>query len=159
MKEIMQLKYESLSCNRLAISNAYEKLSLTSVLVMKGHFIDEIVVVIRRLKKHKQHVSCLLHIIMRTIIFLNKQLPLINLLDQYYSILYSMKGNCDMQLIEWDKKLKLGIYVIDGQHQQLVCLINETYNALQLNNKYKLKTIMDEIIFYTKYHLSTENLL
>ena len=64
-----------------------------------------------------------------------------------------------MQLIDWNNKLKLGVNVIDGQHQQLVSMINETYNALQLNNRHKINTILDELIFYAKYHLSTEEYL
>ena len=61
-----------------------------------------------------------------------------------------------MQLIEWKNDYNLGVNTIDEHHQQLVNLINKSYNAIQLNNRRQIELILIELIDYTKYHLSTE---
>lgn len=61
-----------------------------------------------------------------------------------------------MQLIEWKNDYNLGVNTIEEHHQQLINLINKSYNAIQLNNRQHIELILNELVDYTKYHLSTE---
>jgi hemerythrin len=64
-----------------------------------------------------------------------------------------------MRLIEWNNNFNLGINVIDDHHHQLLSLVNNIYNAIQLNNTQEAKVIIYNLFDFIKYHLSTEERL
>ncbi|MBU1002416.1 MAG: bacteriohemerythrin [Proteobacteria bacterium] len=65
-----------------------------------------------------------------------------------------------MPKIEWNDSLKLGVTEIDKQHEKLIGLINDLYDACTLG---KAQDIVDEIVSeahdYIGYHFSTEQRL
>ena len=62
-----------------------------------------------------------------------------------------------MALIEWDDSLKLGIAVVDGQHERLVGIINRLDEAMiEGRGTDVIGEIMDELIIYTATHFSME---
>jgi hemerythrin-like metal-binding protein len=62
-----------------------------------------------------------------------------------------------MALIEWDDSLKLGIAVVDRQHERLIEIINRLYEAtLEGRGADVIGEIMDELIIYTATHFSME---
>lgn len=61
-----------------------------------------------------------------------------------------------MSFIKWDNNFNLRVKVLDEHHQQLVDLLNKSYNALELNNKQTIELILNELFDYAKYHFSTE---
>ena len=62
-----------------------------------------------------------------------------------------------MALIEWNESLKLGVAVVDGQHERLVGIINRLNEAM-IDGKGAdvIGEIMDELIIYTATHFSME---
>src|SRR5512136_1095756 len=64
-----------------------------------------------------------------------------------------------MSLVEWDISFDLGVKVIDEHHRHLVSLLNNAYDAIQLNEKAKIELILNELVDYAKYHFSTEEYL
>ncbi|WP_038055161.1 bacteriohemerythrin [Thermodesulfobacterium hydrogeniphilum] len=63
-------------------------------------------------------------------------------------------------LIEWNEQLVTGIKEVDTQHQKLISLINELYEALiQKKEKEVLDRILRELVDYTNYHFKTEERL
>jgi hemerythrin len=64
-----------------------------------------------------------------------------------------------MLFIEWNNNFNIGVNIFDEQHQQLVSLVNNSYNSIQLNNTQEAKKTLDELVDYIKYHLSTEERL
>jgi hemerythrin len=62
-----------------------------------------------------------------------------------------------MELIEWDDRLKLGVAVVDRQHERLVGIINRLYQAtVEQRAAEVISEIMDELIIYTATHFSME---
>ena len=62
-----------------------------------------------------------------------------------------------MALIEWDDSLKLGIAVVDRQHERLVGLINQMHEAVvEGRGTEVIGEILDELIIYTATHFSME---
>ncbi len=62
-----------------------------------------------------------------------------------------------MALIEWDDSLKLGVAVVDGQHERLIGIINRLNDAItQRRGADVISEIMDELIIYTATHFSME---
>lgn len=62
-----------------------------------------------------------------------------------------------MALIEWDDSLKLGIAVVDRQHERLVGIINRLQEAmLEGRGAEVISGILDELIIYTATHFSME---
>lgn len=65
-----------------------------------------------------------------------------------------------MPRIEWNDSLKLGVSEIDKQHEKLIGLINDLYDAATQG---KAKDVVDEIVSeahdYIDYHFSTEQKL
>jgi hemerythrin len=64
-----------------------------------------------------------------------------------------------MSLIEWDDTFNLRIKVMDEHHRHLIDLINSSYGAVRLNNKQRIDSILSELVDYSGYHFSTEELL
>lgn len=62
-----------------------------------------------------------------------------------------------MALIEWNDSLKLGIAVVDRQHERLVGIINRLHEAtMDGRGTDVIGEIMDELIIYSATHFSTE---
>ncbi|SRR5690606_18011607 len=62
-----------------------------------------------------------------------------------------------MELIQWTEQYSVGHPLIDSQHKKLVSLINELHNAMRTGRgKSVLQKILDDLVFYTKVHFSTE---
>jgi len=62
-----------------------------------------------------------------------------------------------MALIEWNESLRLGITVVDRQHEALVGIINRLHAAtLDGRGTDAIGETMDELIIYTATHFSTE---
>jgi hemerythrin len=62
-----------------------------------------------------------------------------------------------MALIEWNGGLKLGVAVVDRQHERLVGIINRLHEAtLEGRGANVIGEIMDELIVYTATHFSME---
>lgn len=65
-----------------------------------------------------------------------------------------------MPRIEWNDSLKLGVTKIDKQHEKLIGLINDLYDACTQN---KAQDVVDEIVSeahdYIDYHFTTEQRL
>ena len=62
-----------------------------------------------------------------------------------------------MPFVVWDKKYSVNVKQIDDQHQKLVGLINELYDAMLAGQgQPKLRTILASSVDYTKQHFLTE---
>lgn len=65
-----------------------------------------------------------------------------------------------MSIIKWEEKFSVRIPEIDHQHQHLIDLINQLYDAMRAGQgKTKLQEILNELINYTDYHFKTEEKL
>lgn len=62
-----------------------------------------------------------------------------------------------MPLMTWNDKMSVGIPSIDGEHQKLVAMLNELFDAVQAGKgKDVLGKILDRLIDYTKSHFANE---
>jgi hemerythrin len=65
-----------------------------------------------------------------------------------------------MPIMPWTKSLETGIASIDGQHQQLVRLVNELYDAMTTNQgKEATGKVLGELVTYTVKHFAHEEQL
>jgi len=65
-----------------------------------------------------------------------------------------------MSIIIWNEKYSVGIKVIDEQHQVWISLINKLHSAMVKGEGSKiLADILEEVVNYTKTHLSFEESL
>jgi len=63
----------------------------------------------------------------------------------------------NMALIEWDDSLKLGVAVVDRQHERLIGIINRLHEAMMEGRGTDvISEILDELIIYTATHFSME---
>jgi len=62
-----------------------------------------------------------------------------------------------MALIDWNDSLKLGIAVVDAQHERLIGIVNRLHEAtLEGKAAEIVSEILDELIIYTATHFSME---
>jgi len=62
-----------------------------------------------------------------------------------------------MSLMHWDESFSVGIEKFDEEHQQLVAMLNELFEAVQAGRgREGLGEIMDRLIDYTKFHFANE---
>jgi len=65
-----------------------------------------------------------------------------------------------MALIEWSDKYSVGIHSIDEQHKIWIGLINKLHEAMRQGDSHNvLKSVLAEVVSYTKTHLSHEEKL
>lgn len=65
-----------------------------------------------------------------------------------------------MPLMEWNAKLGVGVRVIDDDHQKLVGMVNDLYDAMKsAQGKEVLGRVLDGLISYTKTHFGREEQL
>jgi hemerythrin-like metal-binding protein len=63
------------------------------------------------------------------------------------------------EYLEWDKKLEIGIDLIDQQHRSLVQLLNCTYTALDQEvaaSSQVIKELFKELMDYAVHHFESE---
>jgi hemerythrin len=59
--------------------------------------------------------------------------------------------------MEWEKKLAVGIQQFDDQHKELIRIISELRSSKNSGeSKIYLKSLLFELISYTKYHFTAE---
>lgn len=62
-----------------------------------------------------------------------------------------------MPLMEWTEKLSVGVGQFDTEHQKLVGMVNDLFDAVQGGKgKDRLAPILDGLITYTKTHFANE---
>jgi hemerythrin len=62
-----------------------------------------------------------------------------------------------MALIQWSADLSVGVGEMDRQHQQLVKLINDLYDAMRAGKaKAVIGQVIESLIQYTRSHFTTE---
>ncbi|MGH9681879.1 MAG: bacteriohemerythrin, partial [Candidatus Acidiferrales bacterium] len=65
-----------------------------------------------------------------------------------------------MPLMSWNEKMSVGVDVLDMDHQKLVGLLNQLFDAMQSGHgKESLSKILDELVSYTKFHFAREEKL
>lgn len=65
-----------------------------------------------------------------------------------------------MSLIKWDDSMSVNVAEIDRQHQELIMMINDLYEAMsEGKGKKVLRMIMRQLINYTEIHFETEEIL
>ncbi len=65
-----------------------------------------------------------------------------------------------MMLVEWNEQLSVGVLEMDVQHKRLIELINRLYDAMSRGEGSGiLKTIVNELVTYTKVHFTAEERL
>ena len=62
-----------------------------------------------------------------------------------------------MALITWNNELSVGIKEFDGQHQKLIGMINEMYDALKAaRGQDAIGSILPKLVEYTRSHFASE---
>jgi len=57
----------------------------------------------------------------------------------------------------WNNSISVNVRKIDEQHQKLISLLNQIYDAMSIGQgKIILDNILKELVDYTEYHFSTE---
>ncbi|HXY55498.1 MAG TPA: bacteriohemerythrin [Nitrospirota bacterium] len=65
-----------------------------------------------------------------------------------------------MGFLKWSKKYSVNVTEIDEQHKKLITLINEMYDAMNIDKgKDILGNVIANLVNYTVYHFNTEELL
>ena len=64
-----------------------------------------------------------------------------------------------MNLINWTETEICGVKEIDDQHVKIVEIANELYNNLGTSKRWKLESLMNELVVITKQHFITEEKL
>ncbi len=61
-----------------------------------------------------------------------------------------------MPLMEWDEIMSVGVEELDAQHQQLINLINDAYEALQRHDEQSMTHLIAKMRDYAHVHFATE---
>ena len=62
-----------------------------------------------------------------------------------------------MPLMTWNEKMAVGVRLLDTDHQKLVGLLNELYDAVMKGQgKESLGKVLDGLVDYTKIHFAHE---
>ena len=61
-----------------------------------------------------------------------------------------------MPLMQWDETMSVGVAELDSQHQTLVDLINEAYEALRKHDEHLLAGLLDQMREYAVMHFHFE---
>jgi len=61
-----------------------------------------------------------------------------------------------MALMEWDQSMSVGVEELDEQHQRLIDLLNEAYEAIQKHDEHAMCLLIDKMRDYALMHFSTE---
>lgn len=64
------------------------------------------------------------------------------------------------QIVEWRREFETGVAEVDQQHKKLFALLNRLIEVRKsLVPRDELEQILEELLDYTQYHFSTEELL
>jgi hemerythrin len=62
-----------------------------------------------------------------------------------------------MALITWNDDLSVGVKEFDGQHQKLIAMINEMYDAMKAaRGQEVIGSILPKLVAYTRTHFASE---
>lgn len=62
-----------------------------------------------------------------------------------------------MALMEWDNSLSVGVAQFDGEHMQLVAMLNSLHDAMkQGKGKERILPLLEELMKYTEKHFANE---
>ena len=65
-----------------------------------------------------------------------------------------------MPIVEWNSLCIVGLKKFDEDHQQLIHLLNKTYDLFMHNEPQKnLFIVIDDLVDYSKYHFAEEESL
>lgn len=64
-----------------------------------------------------------------------------------------------MNLIEWTEKENCNVRIIDEQHKKIVTVANELYNLLGSDKKWKIESLVKDLVETAKEHFETEEKL
>lgn len=61
-----------------------------------------------------------------------------------------------MALMQWDETMSVGVELLDRQHQRLIALINETYEAIQKHDEKAIGELVVKMREYANMHFAAE---
>jgi hemerythrin len=62
-----------------------------------------------------------------------------------------------MPFMTWNKKLSVGVAVLDDDHKKLIEIINELHEGIMAGHKKEiLGAVLDHLVEYTKFHFARE---
>lgn len=61
-----------------------------------------------------------------------------------------------MALMQWDETMSVGVEELDAQHQKLIKLINEAYEAIQKHDERVVTDLIVKMRDYANLHFATE---
>jgi hemerythrin len=61
--------------------------------------------------------------------------------------------------LQWREQLSVGNDLIDNDHKHLVMLVNQAEETLKSKNMSSLKTVLESLADYAKFHFSREELV
>lgn len=61
-----------------------------------------------------------------------------------------------MALMQWDETMSVGVTELDNQHQNLIALINEAYEAIRKHDEHALTSLIDQMREYAVLHFHSE---
>ena len=61
-----------------------------------------------------------------------------------------------MPLMQWDTTMSVGVPKLDNQHQILIDLINEVYEAERLHDEHQMTSLLDQMREYAVMHFLFE---
>jgi hemerythrin len=65
-----------------------------------------------------------------------------------------------MAILEWNKKMSVGVESLDEDHRKMIAIINELQEGIQAGHKkVVLEQVLDELVEYTQGHFSREEAL
>lgn len=61
-----------------------------------------------------------------------------------------------MSPVMWNNSFTIGVKAIDEHYQHVVRLLNKSYDAIQVNDKTLIKSILNELIDISQYHFNAQ---
>ncbi len=62
-----------------------------------------------------------------------------------------------MPLLQWDKDLSVGVAACDGEHQKLIEILNDLWDAMKGGKgQVAMRATLDRLISYTRTHFANE---
>jgi hemerythrin len=61
-----------------------------------------------------------------------------------------------MTLIQWDDAMSVGMNELDGQHRELIDLINDAYEAIQRHDEPRMVSLVGKMRDYSVVHFQAE---
>lgn len=61
-----------------------------------------------------------------------------------------------MSLMQWDESMSVGVEELDAQHQQLISMINDAYEAILRHDEHLMAELIDKMRDYAMLHFECE---